>query len=300
MRKVLKHVQWARTEGLARLVEEDRLDPRDRVRLAVGKARWRHRHGVQPGEAVPVYVVGLQRSGTNMLLRGLDEAPEMEVRGENDRAAFERFRLRSDAVVQDLVVASRHQAVLFKPICDSHRVAELLDLPRPRPGRALWVYRDVEGRARSEVSKFGRANLMALQAIADGRGADIWQGQALTPDTTALIRSLDPHEMGEHTAAALFWVVRNELYFQLGLDAREDVLLVSYDAFAAAPQTEMRRICTFLGFSYRPELCEHVNQRATHGTGSLVIDPRVRALATAMEQQLEAARTAAGLRQHPA
>ena len=74
-RKVRRHIHWARTEGVARLVEEDRLDPRERLQTAWRKARWRRRHGLPPGSAVPVYVVGLQRSGTNMLMRGVDLAP---------------------------------------------------------------------------------------------------------------------------------------------------------------------------------------------------------------------------------
>ncbi|HEY3534880.1 MAG TPA: hypothetical protein VGK60_04875, partial [Pedococcus sp.] len=98
LRKVRRHVHWARTEGLGRLVEEDRLDPRERVSTAWRKAQWRRHHAVVAGEARAVYVVGLQRSGTNMLLRGVDAAGEVEVRGENDRRVFDRFRLRSDDV----------------------------------------------------------------------------------------------------------------------------------------------------------------------------------------------------------
>ena len=46
----------------------------------------------------PVYLVGLQRSGTNMLARGLDIAPEFEVHNENDRAVFDHYLLRDDDV----------------------------------------------------------------------------------------------------------------------------------------------------------------------------------------------------------
>ncbi len=127
-RKVRRHIHWARTEGVARLVEEDRLDPRERLQTAWRKARWRRRHGLPPGSAVPVYVVGLQRSGTNMLMRGVDLAPEVEVRNENDRTVFRRFTLRSDAVLVQTVRDSRHALVLVKPLCESHRVDELLDL----------------------------------------------------------------------------------------------------------------------------------------------------------------------------
>lgn len=179
VRKLVRRVHWARTEGIGRIIEEDRLDPRQRVRTAIGKARWRRAHPRPAGLAVPIYVVGLQRSGTNMLMRGLDEAPEIEVRNENDRTVFERHRIRSSAQLRSTIAASRQQFVFVKPICDSHRVDELLELDGVAPGRAVWVYRDVDARARSEVSKFGPANLLALRDIAAGHGETRWQGERL-------------------------------------------------------------------------------------------------------------------------
>lgn len=286
LRKVLRHAYWARTEGFGRLVEEDRLDPRERIGTAVRKARWRRRFGRAPGSARPVYVVGLQRSGTNMLLRGLDAAPQIEARGENDGELFERFRLRDTATLAGVVGRSRHHLVLLKPICDSHRVDLLLDDPLLPNGKALWVVRDVVERARSEVSKFGPANLIALRDIAAGRGETRWQGERLPAATVELVRSFDTETMTPHTAAALFWVVRNQLVFDLGLDARDDVLLVSYDTFAAEPETEMRRICSFLDFPFSPQLCAHVTPRSTHGHQPLDIDPRVLTLADGLQVRL--------------
>jgi hypothetical protein len=289
--RVRRHLYWARTEGLGRLVEEDRLDPRERIGTAVAKWRWRRAHGVPAGTAVPVYVVGLQRSGTNMLLRGLQAAPEVEVRNENDRTLFSRFRLRSDDVLRDVLRASRHRIVLVKPLCDSQRVGELLDLSGVTPGRAIWAYRDVDDRARSEVSKFGDSNLQALRRIAAGNDAGSWQGQRLGEPALDLIRSFDHDAMSAETAAALFWYVRNGLVFDLGLDRRRDVMLSSYDALVADPEETMREVCDFLGFPCRPQLWQHVERRSSHGRRALDIDPRVRRLCDEMAERLDGART---------
>ncbi|WP_374968283.1 hypothetical protein [Terrabacter sp. BE26] len=291
-RKVVRRIHWARTEGLVRVIEEDRLDPRPRLRAAVRKRRWRRSHPAAPGSAVPVYVVGLQRSGTNMLMRGLDEAPETEVRNENDRVLFHRFRIRSTDVLRRTVLASRQQFVFVKPICDSQHLDTFLDLEGLAPGRGVWVYRDPDSRARSEVSKFGPANLLALRDIAAGRGATRWQGERLPQASVDLVASFDLDAMTPFTAAVLFWAVRNRLFFELGFDRRDDVLLVSYGAFAANPSAEMQRLCRFVGVSYRPGLDEHVDRRVSHGTQPLDIDPRVRQLAGQVHQRLEAAREA--------
>jgi hypothetical protein len=296
-RQIRKHAHWARTEGVRRLIEEDRLDPRERIGTAWSKARWRRANRRGQGTAVPVYVVGLQRSGTNMLLRGLDAAPEIEVRGENDKKVFFRYRLRGPEVLRSTVLRSRHAIVLVKPICDSQRVGDLLDLPGLAPGRAIWVYRDVDDRARSEVSKFGDANLRALRQIAAGEGESIWQGERLGPAAVELVRSFDydpasPTCMSLDTAAALFWVVRNGLFFELGLVDRPDVMLSSYDELVADPEACMRRLCDFIDFPCRPALWNHVEVRSSHARRPLDIDPRVRELAEAMGQRLDAARLA--------
>ncbi len=287
--KIRRHIHWARTEGIGRLVEEDRLDPRERLTTALRKARWRRAHRVAAGAARPVYVVGLQRSGTNMLMRGVDQAPEVDVCNENDRRAFTRFRLRSDETLVSVVRASRHRVVLVKPLCESHRVDQFLDLPGLADGRAIWVFRDPEGRARSEVSKFGDSNLMALRQIAAGHGDDIWQGQRLPEPSVAIVRSFDLATMTPETAAVLFWVVRNRLYFDLGLDRRADVMLVSYDRFVADPHTQMRRLCSFIELPYRPALCAHVVPRSSHGSAVLPIDPDARRLAGGLLLRLDEA-----------
>src|ERR1035441_872007 len=107
-RRLRRHLRWGRTEGFSRLVEEDELNPVTRARVAASKWGWRRSHPRAPGFATPVYLVGLQRSGTNMLARGLDIAPEFEVHNENDRAVFDHFLLRHDDVIRRAVLASRH------------------------------------------------------------------------------------------------------------------------------------------------------------------------------------------------
>jgi hypothetical protein len=288
VRRLRRHLHWARSQGVGRLVEEDELNPVTRARVAREKRSWRRAHPRPLGLAMPVFIVGLQRSGTNMLTRGLDRAPEFEVHSENDRAAFDRFLLRPDQTIQALVARSRHQYVLFKPLSDSHRVDLLLERVHAQtPGRAIWAYRDVDGRARSAVSKFGRNNLLVLADIAAGRGTAMWQAQRLTAATLDVISSFDYQTMTPETAAALFWWVRNGLYFELGLDRRADVILASYEGLLADPQAGMGAICAFLGMEYRPELVAHIAPRNS-GRAALPIDGRVRHLCDQLQERLDA------------
>lgn len=287
--KVVRHVRWAQAQGLARLIEEDQLDPFVRVPAAVRRWRWRRAHPLPAGTARPVYVVGVQRSGTNMVVRGLEACPEFEVHNENDRAAFYRFRLRPDPTVRAIVAASRHRYVLFKPLCDSHRVDQLLDdLGTAVPGRAIWVYRAVDGRVRSALAKFGDANLRVLREIATGAGGRRWQAQRLSDESLELVRSFDYDRLSPASAAALFWLVRNSLYFDLGLDRRPDVLLCSYDSLLADPEGGTRRFCAFLHFGWSPQLMAHIAPRPGDGE-RLDLDPRIRHRCEELDERLAAA-----------
>ena len=286
--KAARHWRWARADGLARLAEEDDLRPVRRASRAWRKWRWRRSHAVAVGSAVPVWLVGVQRSGTNMVVRGLEERPEVEVHNENDRRAFDRFRLRADERLRDIVLASRHHLVLFKPLCDSHRVDELLALDTPSSGKAIWAYRGVDGRVRSALAKFGDTNLRVLTEIAAGRGADRWQAQRLSPESLELLRSFDWSAVSPASAAALFWYVRNSLFFELGLDARDDVLLSSYDRLIADPEAGTLAVAAFLGLAWDPAMASHMEQRASVEVRPLDLDPRVRRLCRELEDRLDA------------
>jgi hypothetical protein len=285
-RKAARHWRWARQDGLSTLIEEDDLKPIGRAGRAWRKWRWRRSHAVPEGTAMPVWLVGVQRSGTNMVVRGLEESPEFEVHNENDGAAFERFRLRTDPVVREIILASRHRYVLFKPLCDSHRVDELLALGTPTPGRAIWAYRGVDGRVRSALAKFGDTNLRVLAEIAAGAGADLWQAQRLSDENRALIASFDWTSMSPASAAALFWYIRNSLFFDLGLDRRDDVLLSSYDALVEQPEARTRALASFIGLQWHPDLAAHIDQRNITPSAPLEIDPQVRSVCDDLEARL--------------
>jgi hypothetical protein len=283
-----RHFGWARTQGLGRLIEEDQLDPFARIPVAIRRARWRLTHDYRPN-AAPVFLVGVQRSGTNMLTRGFERAPEFEVHNENDREAFVRFRLRGEPRIRAIVETSKHAFVLFKPLCDSHRTPVLLDtLQTPSKGRAIWAYRGYQGRVRSSVAKFGDSNRRALQRIAEGTGSHLWQAGGLSEESLNLIQSFDYAEMTPESAAALFWFVRNSLYFDLGLDRRPDVALASYDNTIEEPEGAMRALCTFLGVRYRAALVEGIEPRH-YGAPSIDIDARIRERCEGLQAALDAA-----------
>ena len=286
--RVARRIRWARDRR--GVIGDDKLSPSASATAAVRRWRWRRRHG-EPGRATPVWVVGVQRSGTNMLVRGFQLSPEFEVHNEDDGRAFRRFRLRPNDEVRELIVRSPHRYVLFKPLTDSHRVAGLLDeIDTPSPGRAIWIYRGVEGRVRSAVETFGTANLAILREISHGHALDSWQAAGLSENSLRLISRLVHPRLNAESAAALFWYVRNAIFFEHGLDRRPDVMLVSYDAFLRSPEATMRPLCTFLDLEYRPRLVEHIAPRTSRRPHApLPIDPEIAKLCAELAARLDVA-----------
>lgn len=281
--RVRRHMHWAREGGWARLIEEDDLRPIRHLRLRFRKWRWR-RSMDEVIESRAAFVVGVQRSGTNMLVRALEEMPEVEVHNENDPRAFDRFRLRDAEVVSNLIERSKYPIVLFKPLCDSHRTPELLDAHGPG-AKALWVFRDVDDRARSAVRKFGDHNLNVIKDLAKGRGLERWQVQGLSNDKIRFVQSLDLEHTTPESASALFWYLRNSLFFDLTLDRRDDVLLVPYDEVVVRPEDHFRYMCDFLSLPFRPVLTAEVTAR--HSTHPLLaLDEAVRAACTELTERL--------------
>jgi hypothetical protein len=297
--RVLRHLSWARREGVGRLIEEDQLDPRARRRAVRAREAWRDAHpGVAP-HAAPVLLVGVQRSGTNMLVRGFETSPGFDVCNENDRRAFVRFRLRPVDEIRRLVESSGQRWVLFKPLAESHRTAELLDgLGTPTPPRAIWAYRQVDGRVRSAVSKFGPNNLLALRAIVHGETARAISTGGPSQEIVDLIRDglsdgdlewlrgLDLDRADAAAGAAAFWCVRNALYFSTGLHERDDVTLSSYDRMVAEPEATMRPLCAFLGVPFEPGLIAHVTRRDAPGVAPLAMPAAIRARCDELTERL--------------
>ncbi len=285
MVRARRHVQWIREQGLARVIEEDRLQPVVRARAAASRALWRRRHGVAPGEARPVYVLGVQRSGTNMVMAAFEVAPAFEIRNENDKTVFERFQLRSLESVTDVVGRSRHEFVVLKPLCDSDRAVELLELD-PGRARALWVYRAVDDRVRSAVSKFGDVNAEVLREIAREGRSERWQARSLSDDSLDKIRAVAA-DLDAESGAALFWYARNRLFLDQGLQDRDDVLLVSYDRLVDDPRATFGAIADLLGIPYTESLVAHVEAGRSSTRAPLDLHPDVRRWCTELQGELD-------------
>ena len=176
-----------------------------------------------------------------------------------------------------MVGQSGARFVLFKPLCNSHRTVEMLEYFGLQ-ARAIWAYRNVDGRVRSAVAKFGNSNLRVLRAFAAGEDQkpwNTWQIAGLSAESAAFIRSFDFNSMSAKSAAALFWYVRNALYFELEMNQRPDTILVDYNGPFANPKRVAVALCGFLALTYRRAMIASIDPRRPTQRPPLPIDARI-------------------------
>jgi hypothetical protein len=201
--------------------------------------------------ARPVFVLGAQRSGTRLPLHVLDQCPDIITYSEGSDPFFNGVLLRDMSTIVRSLRRLPFPIVVLKPICESHRGAELLDA---FPGsRAVWIYRDFKDTVNSAVAKWqtGRRNLQRL-ATGDGSAAS-WRAGGLSEQKLQLARRLYDADMSLHAAEAVMWYLRTSLFFDVGLDRRADVLLVKYDDLVTEPAAGFARLFAFLGSPFHSE-----------------------------------------------
>lgn len=219
---------------------------------------WLRREG--PTErSQGVFIFGAQRSGTTMLVDCFENSPEFDVYGETS-IAFEKNVLKGLDTARDLLHQSKRPFVVFKPLTDSHRAAELMSVGEA--SKAIWIYRRPDARANSAVARHGDANLRFLRELIAVGTTDRWEARGLTADTSAVLRRLDPAALDAHSAAGAFWFLRNQLFFDQQLDRNPAVLLLKYEMLVAKPAPTMKAVCDFIGCEFDLRMIKDVHARS--------------------------------------
>jgi hypothetical protein len=237
-------------------------------------------------EQTPVLVVGLQRSGTTMLMDIFHLHPETEVFDEaRDSRCFVDFRLRDLQTLRQVIGASHYRFPCFKVIADSHILPSILDrLPN---AKVLWMYREPGPNAASRLVKFpqGTASIRAVCADHAGRG---WFAEGLSQPVRSTLRSLDCSRFTDFDYAHLVWWARNQLYFEMELASDPRVRPLRYETLVANPEPTMRALCDWTGMGWSEMSMRFVHGRCMKKSNLPPLDPQVASLCVALLARLDA------------
>jgi len=231
------------------------------------------------------FVFGCQRSGTKMVMRVLDEADETRVFHENHSVAFEDFQLRSDRVLRALIGLTPAPVQLFKPICDSHRAADVL--ARFPQARGAWVARRADDVASSAVKKWGGHQRDVVEAVLAG---DLdrfgWRTAGLSDAMRAELSEVARGErLTAQEGALLFWWMRNQTFFSQGLDRTPRMRLVLYSELVTTPVEAFAPLFHHLGAAWSPRFVRQVRSSSLGRAPAPVARPAIRAICDDLEQR---------------
>ncbi len=261
------------------------------LRERIERRLWRTwkplRH--QFGHELPrsyVFVAGMQRSGTNMLMEMLEWSRWTDVYHEFDNRAFDNYEMRPRGVIRSLATNSTAPFFVIKSLCELEQVRSLMD--EFKPAKTLWLLRGYDDGVNSAIRSFGNFASQVRRLARDKSAAD-WRGRGMSDDTQHLLRQLAHPAMGEASAAALMWYYRNVLFFEQGLDRDPRVKLMRYEDLVGDPAEVMRETFEFLGVpNWSPWISRYVHVKSVGKSPRADIEPAVRELCQSLRDRFDA------------
>lgn len=246
-------------------------------RVSVDKIRTRLRQrakhlglrisSAEPADRPLLHIIGCQRSGTTMLTELLDRDRRIRVFGELGELFDDvprHHRLRDPDFVRRRLERSGAALNVVKPLVESHRCGELVDLEDGAV--AIWMYRHYCDVAASNLRRFGiRNGIDNLRPIVEQR--DDWRNAGLSDETRSLVASLFDEGMPPMDAAALFWYCRNSLWFEQDLAADDRVRTCQYEQLVTDPPAMTRALYRWVGLSLPSTITTAFVHAASVGKG---------------------------------
>ena len=225
-----------------------------------------------------LFIVGCQRSGTTLLSRIFEQ--DMNSASYGEASIFShttepyRLRLRSMDEIDAQIVDTPARLVVLKPLVESQNILQLLN--HFTESRAIWLFRDFRDVAASNLRKFGNQNsIKDLRIIAEGSSED-WRNEGLSNEMRDYVRSLYTENMSPVDAAVIFWIVRNQLFFDLALDQDRRIHLCKYEALTTDPIVVMKQIYDFIAQPYPDgNITAETHPRSIRKGKALTISPLI-------------------------
>jgi len=247
-----------------------------------------HRISYPTPKKTPVFILGCNRSGTNMVCKAIGKHPYGWDYWESDFSlAFNGYYLRAAWIIEFLIHHTPAPVISFGCILDSQFTNELLS--RFQGARAIWVYRQYFDVANSCARMQWGYNLKDLvRWVARGELEKLGaRGKRISASTVRLFSRLFREDLSIIDSACLYWYMRNQLYFNLGLHADSRVLNVQYEDTVGNKENAFRRIFGHLGLPFDPAVIEGIFASSVGKHPKPNIDSAIQEVCEALKTRLD-------------
>jgi hypothetical protein len=230
-----------------------------------------------------IFVSGVHRCGTNMMMETLEWHPRTDVYRESDPRAFKHFMMLPESAITELIERSPADRVVIKALHEAEKLAGLLD--RHAPARAIWMYRDWRDVVNSILARWPN-HRNGIDEIVQAIDTVKWRGRGTTDTTRTILKEVYRPDIDDASANALFWYLRNQLFFDQGFDDDDRVALINYDRLLERPEPQLRALCTMLEIELVPRMTRVCDVRQVRKKPPPSVEPEVASLADEMLERL--------------
>jgi len=205
------------------------------------------------GQHQLLFIIGCQRSGTSLINRIFARDLNVSVYRESSRLssndsspiAKNKLRLNSFNDVKEALDKDKAPFIVFKPLVETQNAPDLLDYFSE--SKALWMYRGYRDVVNSLLKKFSlNVGIRNLKSIVEN-SQENWYSEKVPESIREIILQHFSEEMSPYDAAALFWFVRNQLFYELQLHRNSRILMCRYEDLVTQPNQVMQNIYQFVG-----------------------------------------------------
>ncbi|WP_299413494.1 sulfotransferase [Acaryochloris sp. IP29b_bin.148] len=240
-----------------------------------------------------LFIIGCQRSGTSLINRVFARDLNVRVYRESSRLssndpspiAKNKLRLNSFNEMKATLDKDKAPIIVFKPLVETQNTLEILDFfPE---AKALWMYRHYKDVVNSLLKKFSvNVGIRNLKSIVENNQEN-WYSEKVPENIRRVVIQHFSEQMSPYDAAALFWFVRNQLFYELQLDSNPRALMCRYEDLVTQPDQVMHCIYEFIGAQYNDKNSWEVHSNSVKKGHLVQLSPVIEQLCDDLLRKLE-------------
>ncbi len=208
-----------------------------------------------------IFVAGMQRSGTNMLMDILEWSTLTDVYHETDPRAFTNYEMKDIDTIRILGENSNAPFIVIKSLCELDQILFFLSVFESC--KIIWLVRNYSSATDSAIKSFSNF-VPQLERLAENKLSDGWRGRGMSDATQKIIKQvICSGDLTEADAAAMMWYYRNILFLEQNLQNNPKVLLLFYEDLVSNPRHILKTVCDFTGIKIHPYLAiRHIHKNS--------------------------------------
>ena len=235
-------------------------------------------------------ITGCSRSGTTLMHRIFENDMNTKSYGEVSRLTFpepeKRFRLLPEEMMQQEIEKEKSSFVVIKFTTELQNAMKLLNYFND--SKLVFMFRYYKDSIASHIFQFGRDNgIKNIRPIYEDDPND-WKSEGASDDVKKLVKKHFSEDMNPYDAAAIFWIARNRLFYELEMDKDPRIKMCRYEDLIESPKDVIESLYRFSNQTFPGEkIFSEIHPKALGRGKGVEFNPEIEQLASEMMQKLE-------------